>query len=35
MTLQSKGKTRYVVGRYLTVWHRAGKQWLITRNIAF
>lgn len=35
MTLQSKGKTRYVVGRYLTVWHRTGKQWLITRNIAF
>jgi ketosteroid isomerase-like protein len=35
MTLQSKGKTRYVVGRYLTVWHRIGKQWLITRNIAF
>lgn len=35
MTLQSKGKTRYVVGRYLTVWHRVGKHWLITRNIAF
>jgi ketosteroid isomerase-like protein len=35
MTLRSKGKTRYVVGRYLTVWHRSGKQWLITRNIAF
>jgi len=35
MTLQSKGKTRYVVGRYLTVWHRSGKEWLISRNIAF
>ena len=35
MTLQSKGKTRYVVGRYLTVWHRTGKEWLISRNIAF
>jgi ketosteroid isomerase-like protein len=35
MTLRSKGKTRYVVGRYLTAWHRSGKQWLITRNIAF
>jgi len=35
MTLQSKGKTHYVVGRYLTVWHRTGKEWLITRNIAF
>jgi hypothetical protein len=21
--------------RYLTVWHRTGKSWLITRNIAF
>jgi ketosteroid isomerase-like protein len=21
--------------RYLTVWHRSGKSWLITRNIAF
>ena len=21
--------------RYLTVWHRSGKNWLITRNIAF
>ena len=35
MTLQVKGKSRYVVGRYLTVWHRTGKEWLITRNIAF
>lgn len=35
MTLVSKGKERLVVGRYLTVWHRAGKQWLITHNIAF
>lgn len=35
MTLRSKGRTRYVVGRYLTVWHRAGKAWSITRNIAF
>jgi len=35
MTLKVKGKSRYVVGRYLTVWHRTGKQWLITRNIAF
>jgi ketosteroid isomerase-like protein len=35
MTVQRKGKTRYVVGRYLTVWHRTGNQWLITRNIAF
>lgn len=22
-------------GRYLTVWHRSGAQWVITRNIAF
>jgi ketosteroid isomerase-like protein len=35
MTLNAKGKTRFVVGRYLTVWHRSGKQWLISRNIAF
>ena len=35
MRLRSKGKTRYVVGRYLTVWHRSGKQWLISHNIAF
>jgi ketosteroid isomerase-like protein len=35
LTMQRKGKQRYVVGRYLTVWHRIGKQWLITRNIAF
>ena len=35
MTLVSKGKQRMVVGRYLTVWHRTGKQWLITHNIAF
>ena len=35
MTVQRKGKPRYVIGRYLTVWHRSGKQWWITRNIAF
>ena len=35
MTVQREGKTRDVVGRYLTVWHRSGNQWLITRNIAF
>lgn len=35
MTIRRKGKDSYVVGRYLTVWHRSGKRWLITRNIAF
>jgi ketosteroid isomerase-like protein len=35
MTVQKNGKTRYVVGRYLTVWHRNGKLWLISHNIAF
>jgi ketosteroid isomerase-like protein len=35
MTVSRKGKQRYVIGRYLTVWHRTGAQWLITRNIAF
>jgi ketosteroid isomerase-like protein len=35
MTVQGRGKKSYVVGRYFTVWHRTGKQWLITRNIVF
>jgi ketosteroid isomerase-like protein len=35
MTVLRKGKQHMVVGRYLTVWHRSGRQWLITRNIAF
>ena len=35
MTVKRGGKQRMVVGRYLTVWHRTGKQWLITHNIAF
>lgn len=35
MTVSHKGKQQMVVGRYLTAWHRSGKQWLITRNIAF
>jgi ketosteroid isomerase-like protein len=35
MTVVRKGKQRMVVGRYLTVWHRAAGQWLIARNIAF
>ena len=31
-----RGKTvRETSARYLTVWHRTGKTWLITRNIAF
>lgn len=35
MTIK-RGKTvRQASGRYLTVWHRQGKHWLITRNIAF
>ena len=35
MRMQRKGKASYVVGRYLTVWHRSGDRWSITRNIAF
>lgn len=35
MTMVRGGKQHMVVGRYLTVWHRSGKQWLITHNIAF
>jgi ketosteroid isomerase-like protein len=35
MTVERAGKTRTASGRYLTVWHRSGKTWLIIRNIAF
>jgi len=35
MTIERDGKARQASGRYLTVWHRAGTQWVITRNIAF
>ena len=29
------GTDRTALGRYLTVWHRKGTSWAITRNIAF
>lgn len=35
MTIDHDGKTRQASGRYLTVWHRDGKQWRISHNIAF
>ena len=35
MTVLRDSKQRIVVGRYLTVWHRSGEQWLISHNIAF
>jgi ketosteroid isomerase-like protein len=35
MTVERQGQTRQTSGRYLTVWHRSGKRWVITRNIAF
>jgi ketosteroid isomerase-like protein len=35
MTVRRAGATKAATGRYLTVWHRDGKRWLITRNIAF
>lgn len=35
MTILRSGKQHIIVGRYLTARHRAGRQWLITRNIAF
>lgn len=35
MTVKRDGEKSYVVGRYFTVWHRSGKEWLITRNLAF
>ena len=35
MTVERAGTTKSTSGRYLTVWHRNGNRWLITRNIAF
>ena len=35
LTLKHGKAVRQTSGRYLTVWHREGKRWLITRNIAF
>jgi len=35
MTVRSGSKVEQASGRYLTVWHRSGKDWVITRNIAF
>jgi ketosteroid isomerase-like protein len=35
MTVQRGANLKQASGRYLTVWHRAGNNWLITRNIAF
>ena len=35
MTVKRDGKTKTATGRYLTVWHREGAAWRITRNIAF
>ena len=35
MTVERAGKVKEASGRYLTVWHRQGATWLITRNFAF
>ncbi|HEX8842992.1 MAG TPA: nuclear transport factor 2 family protein [Sphingomicrobium sp.] len=35
MTIRRGKAVRASSGRYLTVWHRQGKHWVITRNIAF
>ena len=35
MIIERDGKTRQSSGRYLTVWHRQDKKWVITHNIAF
>jgi ketosteroid isomerase-like protein len=35
MTVERGGKAGSASGRYLTVWHRSGAQWVITHNIAF
>lgn len=35
-TVKSEGGTaRHSLGHFLTVWHRQGNQWVITRNLAF
>lgn len=35
MIIERDGKARQASGRYLTVWHRSGKAWEISHNIAF
>ena len=35
LTIRQGKVVRNTSGRYLTVWHRQGKHWQITRNIAF
>ena len=35
MTVQRGPDVTQASGRFLTVWHRNGRRWLITRNIAF
>lgn len=35
MTVQRGAEVKQASGHYLTVWHRSGNRWLITRNIAF
>jgi ketosteroid isomerase-like protein len=35
MTVKRGDMLKQASGRYLTVWHREGGNWLITRNIAF
>ena len=35
MSVKRGGRIGEKPGRYLTVWHRTGKAWLITHNIAF
>jgi ketosteroid isomerase-like protein len=35
MTVRRDSEVKQISGRYLTVWHRSGTRWVITRNIAF
>lgn len=35
ITVKRGKAVRSSSGRYLTVWHRSGRRWAITRNIAF
>ena len=35
ITLQRDAEVEQASGQYLTVWHRSGNRWVVTRNIAF
>lgn len=35
ITVQPGNSVKESSARYLTVWHRSGTRWVITRNVAF